>query len=200
MLQVGITGGIGSGKTTLARYFQENYQIPLYQADLRAKYLMQQNPSLRSAISELLGPQAYLEPQGDLNRPYIAKLIFAQPELKTKLEALVHPKVAQDYQTWLTEQVSSPYVLKEAALLFETGSYQDLDLVILVTAPQELRLQRVMSRDGASREAVLARMAAQWPEAQKQALAQICLENIDLNQALAQVHTLHQELLKAAGH
>ncbi len=164
MLKVGITGGIGSGKTTVCRIF-EMLNIPVYYADDRAKWLMKNDPALKENIITLLGKEAYLS-EGDLNRVYIGKKVFSDKKLLAKLNKLVHPAVFLDGQNWFAEQTTS-YAIKEAALFYETGSYQQMDKMIVVTADREERIRRVMLRDGLEREAVEARMDKQLPEEEK---------------------------------
>jgi len=164
MLKVGITGGIGSGKTTVCRIF-EMLNIPVYYADDRAKWLMRNDPNLKKNLIDLLGPSAYL-PEGDLNRAYIGKLVFSDKELLDKLNKLVHPAVFLDGEDWFSKQ-TTPYAIKEAALFYETGSFALMDKMIVVTADREERIRRVMLRDKVEREAVEARMDKQLPEAEK---------------------------------
>ncbi len=164
MLKVGITGGIGSGKTTVCRIF-EMLNIPVYYADDRAKWLMQHDPDLIKNMIDLFGASAY-QPSGDLNRAYIGKLVFSNKELLAKLNKLVHPAVFLDGERWFAEQTSR-YAIKEAALFYETGSYKQMDKMIVVTADREERIRRVMLRDGLEREAVEARMDKQLPEEEK---------------------------------
>ncbi len=193
MWKIGITGGIGSGKSTVCQVF-EWLGIPVYYADVRAKWLMQYDAELRQAIMQLLGQDAYL-PDGSLNRPYIAGVVFRDADTLQRLNQLVHPAVHRDAEQWCLAQ-HAPYTLREAALLYESGGYRLMDKMIVVTAPEELRIQRVMARDGASREAVLARMAQQWPEAQKAALADYLIRNDGQALLLPQVLALHQVLRK----
>ena len=164
MLKIGITGGIGSGKTTVCRIF-EMLNIPVYYADDRAKWLMQNDPNLKEDILTLLGKNAYL-PEGTLNRGYIGEKVFSDKKLLTKLNKLVHPAVFLDGQNWFKEQ-TTPYAIKEAALFYETGSYQQMDKMIVVTADREERIRRVMLRDRLERAAVEARMDKQLPEEEK---------------------------------
>ncbi|MDT8413854.1 MAG: dephospho-CoA kinase [Flavobacteriaceae bacterium] len=169
---VGLTGGIGSGKTTVAQYFIE-LGIPVYIADERAKYLMQYNLDIRKSIVDLLGVEAYENER--LNRAYIASRVFADKNLLHQLNAIVHPAVAVDFYKWLSEQ-NTPYVVKESALLVETGDYKTCDWVILVTAPIEERIKRVMKRDNVSAEAVKSRIANQLPDEDKQKYADYIIE------------------------
>ena len=167
-LKVGITGGIGSGKSTVCKIF-ETMGIPVYYADDQAKKLMTNSTELVDSIKNLLGTNAYL-PNGTLNRPFIAKQVFNDQEMLSELNSLVHPAVWRDGEQWHQKQ-QSPYTIKEAALLFESGGNQFLDAIITVTAPEEIRIQRVMSRDQMSQEQVQARMNKQWPESKKAAMS-----------------------------
>lgn len=192
MLIVGLTGGIGSGKTTVARFF-EALGIPIYFADDRAKALMVNSPELKESIVSLLGVTAYTE-DGRLNRAYIASQVFNDKALLEELNGLVHPAVGKDFKQWASEQ-DSPYVIKEAAILFENGNYKAADKNILVTAPIEMRIERVMNRDGARKEDIEARMQHQWPDSEKIPLADYIIENIDLEQTRLQVNSLHKQLI-----
>lgn len=194
MMRVGLTGGIGSGKSTVAGYFRE-LGVPVYDSDSRARDLMEQNPALRHQITALLGADAYKG--GKLNRSYVAGRVFADPDLLASLNALVHPAVRLDFLAW-SEAQQSPYVVQEAAILFENGGYRQLDQMVLVTAPESLRLRRVMKRDGASEAAVRARMNNQWDDAQKRPLAGFVVENTRRQSARAQVRKIHQKLLSLA--
>lgn|SRR5690606_22203347 len=185
---VGLTGGIGSGKSTVAAMFRE-LGVPVYDSDAQAKSLMVGSPGLKRAIGELLGPKAY---QGDrLDRPYVAKRVFRDPALLEKLNALVHPVVRQHFLAWAGEQPSD-YVVQETALIFENGAQDQYDRVLLVTAPKELRLERVMQRDAAQREDVLQRMDNQLADEHKKGLADFTLENLDLDTTKAKVAELHR--------
>lgn len=196
MLKVGITGGIGSGKTTVCRKF-EALGVPVYYADDRAKMLMREDKKLVAALKAAFGSQVYLE-NGQINRAYLSQLVFND---KTKLEtlnSLVHPAVFRDAQNWQEEQAAQgqAYSLKEAALLFESGSYQQLDKIIVVTAPEALRVQRVMQRDNLEKEQVLARMRNQMPQEEKEAKADFLIHNILLEDLKKEVETVHQAILK----
>lgn len=190
MHHLGITGGIGSGKTTVCKIF-ETLGIPIYYADERAKYLMSHDAELIKGIIELFGKEAYLEPHV-LNRAHIAKVAFNDKEKLNQLNALVHPAVARDGQTWQAAQQNVPYTLKEAALLYESGSYRSLDKIIVVTAPLEIRIQRVMARDGAKREEVEARIAKQMPEEEKVKLADFVVYNDGARALIPQVIAIHR--------
>ncbi len=164
---IGITGGIGSGKSYVCRLFEER-GFRVYYADARAKWLMNHDAELVAGVTALFGEEAYQS--GTLNRVYVGNIAFAQPEKLAQLNALVHPATGKDYLNWLQETPAGyphPFVLKEAAILYESGAYKAADAVITVYAPKNLRLQRVMQRDGVKEEAVLQRMDKQWPESKK---------------------------------
>lgn len=192
MQHLGITGGIGSGKTTVCKIF-ETLGIPIYYADDRAKFLMSHDPNLIMGIIELFGQEAYLEPQV-LNRAHIAQVAFNDKDKLTQLNALVHPAVARDGLEWQAAQYDVPYTLKEAALLYESGSYRSLDKIIVVTAPLKLRIERVMARDGAKREEVEARIAKQMPESEKVNMADFVIYNDGEQALIPQVMSIHRQL------
>lgn len=192
MLHVGITGGIGSGKTTVCKIF-ETLGIPVYYADTRAKWLMAHNPELIEGIKSLLGKEAF-SPEGKLNRGWIAAKVLANPEMLTKLNGIVHPAVAADGLKWQTAQSGVPYTLKEAALLFESGNARFLDKIIVVTAPLEVRISRVMARDMASRETVLGWISKQMPEDEKVARADYVIQNDGNHTLIPQVMEIHRVL------
>ena len=194
MLKIGLTGGIGSGKSTVARIF-EVLGIPVYYADDRAKQLMVSDPDLIAGIKGLFGSKAYL-PDGTLNRALIAERAFSEPSLLKKLEALVHPAVFTDGDRWHDAHQDVPYTIKEAALLFESGGYKKLDKVIVVTAPEEMRIQRVVHRDGTTREAVLARIRQQMPQEEKVRLADFVIVNDGNHSLIQQVGHIHRQLLQ----
>jgi len=173
--QIGITGGIGAGKSTVTRIFAA-LRVPVYDADSRARWLMNSDPALKAALSEAFGPQAYTA--AGLNRAYLAATVFGDPGKTDQLNRLVHPRVGDDYAAWVQRHAGLPYVLKEAALLFESGSYQSLDRVIAVAAPLPLRIQRVLQRDPHRTEAdVAAIVARQMDEAEKLARADYVVHN-----------------------
>jgi dephospho-CoA kinase len=188
MKVIGITGGIGSGKTTTCEIFQE-LGVPVYYADLRARELMTSNVELKNKIIQSFGSQAY--EGGLLNRPYLAQQVFNSKEKLSVLNGLVHPAVANDFENWLEEQKGENYVLKEAAILFESGAYQDVDITVLVIAPESLRLERVMARDGSSKEDVLKRMKNQWTQERKVKLADHIITNDGTQLLIPQVLELH---------
>lgn len=193
MLKVGLTGGIGSGKSTVAKIF-ETLGVPVYYADDAGKRLMTEDPRVRSQILDLFGPEAYLA-DGRLHRSWISARVFNNTPLLKQLEAIVHPAVLADGEAWMADRAAAPYVLREAALLFESGNYRSLDRVILVYAPAELRIQRVMQRDGADRKSVLARLERQWTDEQKWPLCQNHILNDGEKPLIPQVLAIHRELL-----
>ena len=197
MLHVGITGGIGTGKTTACKLF-EALGIPVYYADERARWLMEHDEELRRGIIGLFGVAAYTD-EGLLNRPEIARQAFGNPELLQKLNAITHPAVAQDGLAWQQAWQGVPYTLKEAALLYESGSYRLLDKIIVVSTPLELRIARVMARDDCSREAVLERIARQMPQEEKEARADFVLYNDGVQMLIPQVLRIHRTLKGDAG-
>ena len=189
MKVVGITGGIGSGKTTCCQIFEE-LGVPVYYADSRAKLLMVENP-LRAKILQAFGEKAYTGTQ--LNRTYLSEQVFGSKEKLSVLNGLVHPAVADDFENWIDENKEAKYVLKEAAILFETGAYQNVDITVLVIAPQEVRLKRVMKRDGSSQEEVKQRMANQWTQERKVKLADHIINNDGKQLIIPQVFELHEK-------
>lgn len=195
MLRVGITGGIGAGKTTVCRRF-EAMGIPVYYADQAAKRLMYRDPNLKAAIKGLLGSEAYHR-NGRPDRSYIASKIFNDTKLLEALNLIVHPAVGRDASAWFDKQAQhAAYALYEAALLVENGSYKDFDYLISVSAPQEVRIARVMSRDGITRGQVIARLNNQLPQDRKDKVADYVIENTDLATLKVQVEKVHQALIR----
>jgi len=190
---VGLTGGIGSGKTTVAGFFKD-LGIPVYIADDAGKRLLAENSDIREKVSELLGVAAYNEQVPD--RKYIANKVFKDKDLLEKLNAIIHPAVASDFQDWVSKQTSE-YIIYEAAILFEAGGYKKCDLSILVTAPHELKIGRLQKRDDSTVEEIEARMGHQWPDEKKAKLADFLIENKDLQQTKQEVSDIHIQILKA---
>lgn len=195
MLKVGITGGIGSGKSVVSRIF-EVLGIPVYYADAQAKQLMHSDVRLREQIEQHFGEQAYQHDQ--LNRTYLAAQVFGNAEKTQLLNSLVHPAVIAHAERWMKNLEASgkfPYVLKEAALFFESGSAAGLDFIIGVSAPHAMRIQRVMHRDGVGRQEVLTRMSRQIDESLKMKLCDFVLINDEQQLLIPQVLSLHEKLL-----
>lgn len=191
MLKVGITGGIGSGKSTVAGVF-ETLGIPVYHADTAAKKLMQEDAALQAAIVEAFGEAVY--ENGVLQRAKLASMVFNNKEKLALLNSIVHPATIADAERWMQAQ-KAPYVLKEAALLFESGSAEGLDYVIGVWAPEALRIKRVMARDKVSRNEVLQRMAHQIQENIKMRLCDFVIRNTEQELVVPQVLEIHRQLL-----
>lgn len=191
MLRIGITGGIGSGKSTVAKIF-EVLGIPVYYADEEAKKLMNEDELLRAKLITAFSGEVYLE--GKLNRGYLSSLVFKDAAKLRLLNSIVHPAVIAAADNWLQLQ-TTPYALKEAALLFESGAQEHLDKVIGVSAPKALRINRVMKRDNVTREEVIARINKQVDENIKMKLCDFIIINNDQEMLIPQAVALHQQLL-----
>jgi len=188
---IGLTGGIGSGKTTVANMFLE-LGVPIYIADVEAKKLMNRSKIIKRKLTKLFGADAYLDDK--LNKPLIAKKIFSSKVLLEKMNAIVHPKVAAHFKRWVKKQ-TAPYVIKEAAILFENGSYLQCDAVILVVANEEDRIQRVVKRDNSSIQKVKAIIDNQWSDERKIVLSQFVIHNNTLLDTRNQVENVHKKIL-----
>jgi dephospho-CoA kinase len=173
---IGLTGGIGSGKTTIANYFK-SFGIPLYIADDEARKIMQ-SLEITEAIKNVFGDTIFENEK--LNREELAKIVFNNPEKLEKLNKIVHPAVKKHFEQWLLQHAAAPYVIYEAAILFESGSYKNCDLIITVTAPVESRIQRVIERDKTTRELVLKRINAQWTDEQRISKSDFIIENTSI--------------------
>ncbi|QPH39481.1 dephospho-CoA kinase [Pedobacter endophyticus] len=194
MYKVGITGGIGSGKTTVCKVF-EVLGIPVFYADTEAKNIMIGDAVLIDGIKSAFGNESYFA-DGKLNNKHIAGIVFNNETELAKLNALVHPAVFRAFDAWeAVVNPNVPYTLKEAALLFESGSYKMCDTTILVTAPTELRLNRVIERDNVTAEQVKARMDKQFSDVEKEKLADHFVINDEQHGIIAQVLALHQQFL-----
>lgn len=191
MIKVGITGGMGSGKSTIAKVF-EVLGIPVYYADDAAKKLMNENASLKEKLIAVFGKEIYLE--GVLNRTYLSGLVFNNPEKLIQLNNIVHPATIVDAENWMQQQHSS-YAIKEAAILFESGANKYLDKVIGVYAPVQLRIKRVIQRDNSTEEAVLARMNKQMDEEKKMKLCDYVITNDEKELVIPQVLKIHKLLI-----
>ena len=194
MLKVGITGGIGSGKTTVCKIF-EQLGIPVYYADERAKHLMVQDAEVIQQLKHLFGEQTYLA-DGQLNRAHLASIVFQDKKKLAQLNNIVHPAVYRDGDKWHSQQLGKPYTLKEAALLFEGEGHKYLDKIITVFAPKALRIDRVMQRDEVAREAVEARIANQLPDIDKLNKADYIIINNGQQPLLPQVLSIHRQLVQ----
>ncbi len=191
MIKVGITGGMGAGKSTVAMIF-DTLQIPVYFADDRAKHVMLNDSEVRYKITELLGEDAYT--QGNLNRPWIAAEIFGDQWKLSKVNHIVHPAVDRDFKNWCEGFAGKRYVCKEAALIYESGSYLDLDVVIVVKAPKSVRILRIKKRDGLSDSQIRKRLSKQWPEDRRLMLADHVIVNDGSRSLIRQVLGIHKLL------
>lgn len=195
-LKVGLTGGIGSGKSTVAGIFKV-LGIPVFDADAAAREIMGKDVKLQQAIMRTFGDEVYAG--GQLNRKLLAGIVFNDAFKLEQLNALVHPATIRASEQWMQQQ-KTPYAVKEAALFFEAGTAADLDYVIGVFAPKPLRIHRVMKRDNVTREEVLTRMSRQIDEDIKMRLCDFVLENNERDLLIPQVLQVHQTLLSKAGH
>lgn len=193
MIQVGITGGIGSGKTTVCKVF-ETLGIPVFSADQRAKDLYLENSHVKERVINLIGPKAY-NSDGSLNKPHLASMVFEDQTLLKALNQIIHPAVKEDYEKWLENQ-KGPYVLREAAILIESGAYQSCDKIIVVTAPKEMRINRVLQRDCTDRKSIEDRMANQMEDSKRLSYAHFEIKNDGKHSLIKQVLILHEALLK----
>ncbi len=191
MMVIGLTGGIGSGKTTVAKMFNK-LGVPIYIADLEAKKIMNSSKTIRGKLIQLFGNEAYTE--DSLNKPFLAKKIFNDNDLLVKMNAIVHPKVRLHFKNWLKEQ-DTPYVIKEAAILFENGGYHECDNVITVIASRENKMQRVIQRDNSTIDSVKAIMNNQWSDEDKVKLSHYVIDNNNLPKTENQVKIIHQKIL-----
>nr|WP_158979760.1 dephospho-CoA kinase [Cellulophaga sp. L1A9] len=192
MMIVGLTGGIGSGKTTVAKMFHA-LGVPVYYSDLEAKKLMVDSEVLSGKIKALLGEESYLD--NKLNRSYIANKVFTNPDLLAKLNAIVHPAVKDHFISWVKNQ-EFPYIIQETAIIFENSSEDRFAKIILVTAPEKIRIERVVSRDHISIEKVKERIDNQWSDEKKAALSDFVINNLDLEKTSFLVAEIHKQLLK----
>jgi dephospho-CoA kinase len=195
MLKIGITGGIGTGKSTICEIFAL-LGIPVYNADKAAKRLMATNEGLKKQLIASFGSLAFTS-TGDLDTTYIANKVFNDDKALKQLNALVHPAVLADFEQWSSQQ-HAPYVLKEAALLIESGSYKQCDYTILVESPLALRIQRLLSRDNSSEAQIRARIANQLSEEEKAKVANYLLLNDEKHLLIPQILALHTQFLKAS--
>jgi dephospho-CoA kinase len=189
---VGLTGGIGSGKSTVAKMFK-NLGVPIYIADVEAKKLTNSSKVIKRKLVNLLGEEAY--GIDGLNRAFVADCIFNDEALLASVNQIIHPKVRAHFKRWLKKQVGS-YCIKEVAILFENGGYKGCDYTILITAPKQIKIERLLLRDTTTEEKILARMKNQWSDARKTELAHAVIENIELGETRKAVLKLHKKLSK----
>lgn len=199
MLRIGVTGGIGSGKSMVCTYF-EKMQVPVYYADDEARRIIDTHAGIRKKLTAYFGPRAYTA--RGLNKPFIRKQVFGNPEAIHFLNITTHPVVIAHFVSWSKDRKKEkhPYVLKEAALIFESGSNRELDYIVCVTAPEEERIQRVMQRDHRSREEVQSIMQRQMPEAEKIRLSNAVIYNNQNTLLLPQLVALEQQFNTLSTH
>ncbi|MDE3184332.1 MAG: dephospho-CoA kinase [Bacteroidota bacterium] len=191
MLRIGLTGGIGSGKSTVARIFSV-LGIPVYDSDTASKRLMAEDEMLKDKIIQSFGKESYTN--GRLNRKYLSEQVFSDPKKTDLLNSIVHPATIKDAEEWMKKQ-NSPYLIKEAALIFESGSNRFLDKVIGVSSPLSLRMERTMKRSNISAEQVKARINLQMDEEEKMALCDYIIVNDEQQMLIPQVLLLHKKFL-----
>lgn len=194
MMIIGLTGGIGSGKSTVAGFFRD-LGVPVYDSDKEAKILMVESSEVREAIIAAFGSEAYNEKK--LNKTFLSHLVFADKNKLNQLNGIVHPAVRKHFLQWVAKQ-NSAYVIQETALIFENGVQDNYDATILVTSPENLRIQRVMKRDGMSESQVKARMANQMPDEQKISIADFVIENRKLEETKKIVGRIHKKLIHSS--
>ncbi|NNC50201.1 MAG: dephospho-CoA kinase [Flaviramulus sp.] len=196
MIIVGLTGGIGSGKTTVAKQFK-HLGIPVYIADDEAKKLMQKSKIIKRKLIQLFGDKAYIN--NKLNKSLIANIIFNDATYLEKMNAIIHPKVTKHFEKWVLKQ-EAPYVIKEVAILFENGGDKYCDYIVTVTAPKTLRIERLLARDNTTREKIEAIMNNQWPDENKIKKSDFVIKNTSLKSTHNQVNRIHKQLLKKLSH
>jgi len=190
---VGLTGGIGSGKSTLMQWFQKQ-GVPCFESDAVGRKLL--DTDLREAVSEAFGAELYLQ-TGSLDRKALAEKVFANPTALAKLNQIVHPAVAIAFENFKKQHAKAPFVINEAAILFETGGYKNCDIVILVTAPKSDRIERIIKRDGSTKAEVIKRMKNQWEDGRKRKLADHVIENSTIVSAQKQAAQILKKLNEA---
>lgn len=191
---IGLTGGIGSGKTTVAQIFKV-LGIPIFVADEVSKEIIDTDQNLQGKLVDLIGPD--LVKGGKIDRPYMAKRIFNDSELLRAVNALIHPAVGRAFKSW-REEKQAAYVIREAAILFESGTHHDCDKIVVVTAPEDLRIKRLKKRSGENVEQIKARMDKQWPQEKKAALADYLIFNDGSQLLIPQVVKVHEDLIRSA--
>lgn len=196
MISVGLTGGIGSGKTTISQIFKNNWNIPIYNADERAKWLMHNDETIKNFLIDILGPDSYTK--GSLNKEYIASVIFNNSEVKLKLEKVVHKAVIDDYNIWLASNSNHTYVIHEAALIFESKLQNHFDKIISVVSPMELRLKRLIER-GMNIKDIEKRIKLQTKDDYKIKNSDFIIHNNESDSVLKQIITIHKILTNEMG-
>jgi len=187
---IGLTGGIGSGKTTIAQFFSD-FGIPVYIADEEARKITE-SPEILAKIKAVFGSDIF--ENDTLSRQKLAAIVFSEPEKLKQLNAIIHPAVKKHFDLWVKSHANERFVIKEAAILFESGSYLDCDIIITVTAPLEIRIERVMKRDKTTRENIINRINNQWADKKRISKSDYVIDNSDLTSAKKQVSDLLKKL------
>ncbi len=190
-MQIGLTGGIGSGKSTVAKVF-ELLHVPVYYADDRSRFILQNNPTVHDKLKAIWGDQVF-QANGLVDKKALADIVFNNESELHKLNAIMHPLVAEDYAQWLSVQ-NTEYVMKEAAILIESGSYKTCDKIIVVSVPEALAIERVKSRDNVSEEQVKARMSKQMSNDEKIKYADFVIVNDGIKMLIPQILEIHKQL------
>ncbi len=193
MLKVGLTGNIGSGKTLIAQVFS-TLGVPVFHADSEARKLYEIE-EIREKIKAIFGPGIFSS-SGEIIRSALAEIVFKNAKLLEELNGIIHPVVRREYQQWCLQHSEAAYTLYEAAILFESGHYREMDKVVCVSAPEEMRIARVMQRDGMSRQEVERRMANQWEEKKKVELADYVINNDETSPVIYQVLEIHRQIIQ----
>ncbi|MFY0481934.1 dephospho-CoA kinase [Flavobacterium sp. PLA-1-15] len=187
---IGLTGGIGSGKTTIAKKFQA-LGVPVYIADTEAKKIMEFPETIQSVVEEF--GTSIIE-NGSISRQKLAEIVFENPEKLQKLNSIIHPLVKKHFDEWVEQKSDFDFIIKEVAILFESGSYKDCHKIITVVAPFDLRIERVLKRDNSDYESIMNRIQNQWTDEMKIAKSDFVIENIDIEKAYKQVDAIYMEL------
>ncbi len=195
MLKIGITGGIGSGKSLICDIFK-TLGVPVYSSDIEAKNILDEDPSMNSELKKIFGEEIY-DQKGHLNRKIVAEKVFNDPDALQALNSIVHPIVRNHFLIWVEKNKEAPYIIKEAAILIESGAHKDVDAIVTVFTPEELRIERVMKRDKVSRESVQARINKQMKENEKVELSDYVIYNDDKQLVLPQIIKLHTLFLES---
>ncbi|NDV83860.1 dephospho-CoA kinase [Bacteroides sp. 51] len=188
-IKLGITGGIGSGKSVVS-HLLEIMGVPVYIADTESKRLTATDPQIRCELTDLLGEEVYRN--GKLNKPFLANYLFSDPEHAQKVNGIIHPRVKEDFRQWIDVHKQAPVIAMEAAILIEAGFADDVDYIVMVYAPWELRIERAMKRDNSSREAIVKRIESQMSDEKKKAQAHHIIINDDIESIIPQIEALLQ--------
>ncbi len=192
MKKIGLTGGIGSGKTIVAKIF-ELLNVPVYYSDIRAKDILFNHPEVYHQLKAVFGNRIFTNDR--INKKKLAEIVFEESEQLQKLNRIIHPLVAKDFEQWCKQHSDKPYVVKEAAILFESGAYRQTDKIICVIADENIRIKRVMKRDNVSEEEVQKRMKHQWTDQQRKAKSHYIIINDETQLVIPQVLTIHKQIL-----